>query len=139
MIYALKANALTEQLQGAKQELTAVQMQPPGRRAALQNSARERQPVAADGGAGLARFRPELLDITIDATEGKMTQFQITIDKTDGVRVMQIKRLTRDSNKELRMSLNSSAFGPGNYLVRIDSYNWRGQTQEYGWFMLGLQ
>jgi hypothetical protein len=138
VIYALKANALTEQLQGAKQELTAVQMQPPGRQQRYKIQpvkGKPAQPTVALGWLDPA----ELLDITIDATEGKMTQFQITIDKTDGVRVMQIKRLTRDSNKELRMSLNSSAFGPGDYLVRIDSYNWRGQTQEYGWFMLGLQ
>jgi hypothetical protein len=138
VIYALKANALTEQLASAKTELTAVQMQPPGRQQRYRIvpvKGKPSQPTVALGWLDPA----ELLDITIDATDGKMTQFQITVDKDDGVRVMQIKRLTRDSNKELRLSLNSSAFGPGNYLVRIDSYNWRGQTSEYGWFMLGLQ
>lgn len=136
--YVLKANALAEQLRGAKQELTAVQMQPPGRQQhyTIQPvKGKPAQPTVALGWLDPA----ELLDISIAATEGKMTQFQITVDKSDGVRVMQIKRLTRDSNKELRMSLNSSAFGPGNYLVRIDAYNWRGQIEEYGWFMLGLQ
>jgi hypothetical protein len=138
VMYAVKANALAEQLRGAKKELTAVQMQPPGRqqRYTIQPAkAKPSQPTVALGWLDPA----ELLDISIDATDGKMTQFQITVDKTDGVRVMHIKRLTRDSNKQLRMSLNSSAFGPGNYLVRIDAYNWRGQTEEYGWFMLGLQ
>jgi hypothetical protein len=138
VVYALKANALSEQLLGAKTELTAVQMQPPGRQQRYRIQpvkGKPSQPTVALGWLNPA----ELLDISIDATEGKMTQFQLTVDKTDGVRVMQIKRVTRDSNKELRVSLNSSAFGPGNYLVRIDAYNWRGQTQEYGWFMLGLQ
>jgi len=138
VMYALKASALAEQLQGTKKQLTAVQMQPPGRqqRYTIQPvKGKPSQPTVALGWLDPA----ELLDITIDATEGKMTQFQITVDKSDGVRVMQIKRLTRDSNKELRMSLNSSAFGPGNYLVRIDAYNWRGQIDEYGWFMLGLE
>jgi hypothetical protein len=138
VIYVLKASALTEQLQTANKDLTAVQMQPPGRQQRYRIQpikGKPAQPTVALGWLDPA----ELLDITIDATEGKMTQFQITVDKTDGVRVMQIKRMMRDSNKELRMSLNSSAFGPGNYLVRIDAYNWRGQTQEYGWFMLGLQ
>ena len=82
---------------------------------------------------------PQLLEINIDASEGKITQFQITIDKTDGVRVMQLRRVMRDSNKELRFGLNSSAFGPGDYLVKVEGYNWRGQTQEVGWMMLGLQ
>lgn len=138
VVYALKASALTEQLQGAKTELTAVQMQPPGRQQRYRIQPVKGKP--AQPTVALGWLKPaELLDISIDATEGKMTQFQITVDKTDGVRVMQIKRLTRDSNKELRMSLNSSAFGPGDYLVRIDAYNWRGQIEEYGWFMLGLQ
>jgi len=138
VMYAMKASALAQQLQGAKKELTAVQMQPPGRQqhyTVQPVKGKPSQPTVALGWLDPA----ELLDISIDATEGKMTQFQITVDKSDGVRVMQIKRVTRDSNKELRLSLNSSAFGPGNYLVRIDSYNWRGQTEEYGWLMLGLE
>ena len=138
VVYALKANALTEQLQNTKQELTAVQMQPPGRQQRYRIQPVKGKPAQPTVALGWLE-PPELLDITIDATEGKMTQFQITIDKTDGVRVMQLRRITRDSNKELRLSLNSSAFGPGDYLVRIDAYNWRGQTEEYGWFMLGLQ
>jgi hypothetical protein len=138
VVYVLKANALTEQLQGTKNELTAVQLQPPGRQQRYRIQpvkGKPSQPTVALGWLNPA----ELLDISLDVTEGKMTQFQITVDKSDGVRVMQIKRLTRDSNKELRLTLNSSAFGPGDYLVRIDAYNWRGQTEEYGWFMLGLQ
>jgi hypothetical protein len=138
VIYVLKANALAEQLQGAKKELTAVQMQAPGRQQRYRIQPVKGKP--AQPTVALGWLQPaELLDITIDATEGKMTQFQITVDKTDGVRVMQLKRVMRDSNKEIRLSLNSSAFGPGDYLVRIDAYNWRGQTEEYGWFMLGLQ
>lgn len=137
-VYALKADALAEQLQGAKAQLSVAQMQAPGRQQRYRIQpvkARPAQPTVALGWL----TPPELLDISIDAREGKMTQFQITVDKSDGVRVMQIKRIARDSNKELRLSLNSSAFGPGDYLVKIDAYNWRGQTREYGWFMLGLQ
>jgi hypothetical protein len=138
VMYALKASTLTEQLQGTKKELSAVQMQAPGRQQRYRIQPAKGKPTQPTVALGWLK-PPELLDITIDVTEGKMTQFQITVDKTDGVRVMQIKRMMRDSNKELRLSLNSSAFGPGNYLVRIDAYNWRGQMQEYGWFMLGLQ
>ena len=82
---------------------------------------------------------PQLLDLKIDASQGKYTQFQVTIDKVDGGRVMQIRRVTRDSNRELRLALNSSAFGPGDYLFRIEGYNWRGQTEVVGWVRLGLQ
>ena len=101
------------------------------------------QPVRAKperATAAIGRLSPpQLLDLHIDVSEGKYTQFLITMDKEDGTRVMQLRRIARDSNRELRFGLNSSAFGPGDYLVRIDAYNWRGQTIEYGWFMLGLQ
>jgi hypothetical protein len=138
VLYGLKASSLSEQLNGAKKELTATQMQAPGsvQRYKMQLAkARPAEPTVALGWL----TPPQLLDITVDVSEGKMTQFQVTIDKTDGVRVMQIKRITRDSNKELRFSLNSSAFGPGDYLIKLDAYNWRGQTEEYGWIMLGLR
>jgi hypothetical protein len=82
---------------------------------------------------------PELLDLYIDVTEGNYNSFQVTIDRQDGSRVLQIKRIARDSNRELRLALNSSAFGPGVYLLKFDGYTWRGQTQELGWIMLGLQ
>lgn len=138
VIFGLQARALTEQLQGTKKQLTTLQMQAPGsvQRYKLQMvKARPEQPTFALGWL----TPPQLLEISIDASEGKITQYQITIDKTDGVRVMQIKRIMRDSNKEVRFSLNSSAFGPGNYLVKVEGYNWRGQTQDVGWMMLGLK
>lgn len=137
VMYAMRANALSEQLVDVRQELTFTQMQPPGsvQRYKLQMvKAKPTQPTLALGWPS----PPELLDISIDASEGRISQYQITIDKADGVRVMQIKRIMRDSNKEVRFSLNSSAFGRGDYLVKIEGYNWRGQTQEVGWLMLGL-
>ena len=80
-----------------------------------------------------------MLELHIDVSEGKAAQFQVTLDKVDGGRLMQIRRLTRDSNRELRLALNSSAFGPGEYLLRLDAYNWRGELQEYGWVRVGLE
>jgi hypothetical protein len=82
---------------------------------------------------------PELLDLYIDVTEGSYNAFQVTIDRGDGSRALQIKRIARDSNRELRLALNSSAFGPGVYLLKFDGYTWRGQTQELGWIMLSLE
>jgi len=81
---------------------------------------------------------PQLLELRIDVGEAKYQQFQLTIDKSDGSRVMQIRRVARDSNRELRLAVNSSAFGPGDYLIRIDGYTWRGQPEEFGWIRLAL-
>ena len=138
VIFGLQANSLTQQLQGTKKELTATQMQAPGSVQRYKLQMVKAKPGAPTFALGWVN-PPQLLDISIDASEGKITQYQITIDKTDGVRVMQIKRIMRDSNKEVRFSLNSSAWGPGDYLVKVEGYNWRGQTQEVGWMMLGLK
>lgn len=138
VMFGLQVSSLTEQLQGTEQELTATQMQAPGgvqRYKLKMVKARPEQPTFVLGWL----TPPQLLEISIDASEGKITQYQITIDRTDGVRVMQIKRIARDSNKEVRFSLNSSAFGPGNYLVKVEGYNWRGRTHDVGWMMLGLK
>ena len=37
------------------------------------------------------------------------------------------------------IGLNSSAFGPGQYLLKIDGLTWKGQVQDYAWVMLGLE
>jgi hypothetical protein len=82
---------------------------------------------------------PQWLDLYINVSEGKYTQFMIRIEKVDEGLVMQLRRVARDSNRELRLALNSSAFGPGDYLLKIDGYNWRGQTEDVGWVRISLQ
>ncbi|HLS82299.1 MAG TPA: hypothetical protein VK025_12930, partial [Steroidobacter sp.] len=79
------------------------------------------------------------LELYIDASQGPYTQFQLTLDRVDGTRVMQLRRLARDSNRELRLALNSSALDPGEYLLQIEGYTWRGQVQAVGWVRLGLE
>jgi hypothetical protein len=49
------------------------------------------------------------------------------------------QRLAPDTNKELRLTLNSSAFGPGEYRIRIEGYNWRGERADVGWVRLVMK
>lgn len=79
---------------------------------------------------------PQLLDLRLPVAYSDYTTFAVTIDKVDQGRVMIVQRMTPDSNKELRLSLNSSAFGPGEYRVRIEGYNWRGERSGVGWVRL---
>jgi hypothetical protein len=58
--------------------------------------------------------------------------FAITVDKVDQGRVMTVHRVSPDSNHDLRLSLNSSAFGPGEYRIRIQGYTWQGQAHRRG-------
>jgi hypothetical protein len=82
---------------------------------------------------------PELIELRIDVSQGKYSSFAITIDKFDEARILQIRRIAADSNRELRLALNSSAFGPGEYHLKIEAYTWRGEVVDYGWLRIELR
>ena len=136
--YAMQANTLNKKMRDMERAAKAVQMQAPANVRTYRVSPVRGKPWAATLNVGWMN-PPELMEIYVDVSEGKYSQFMITIDKVDGGRVLQLRRVARDSNRELRLALNSSAFGPGDYLLKIDGYNWRGQTEEVGWLRLGLQ
>ena len=136
--YAVQANSLSKQVREMERAAKATQMQ-----AAGSTRVYRVQPVRGKPGRPTLDVGwlnpPQWMDIYVDVSEGKYNQFMITVEKVDGGLVMQLRRVARDSNRELRLNLNSSAFGPGEYLVRIDGYNWRGQTENVGWLMIGLK
>jgi hypothetical protein len=79
---------------------------------------------------------PQLLEIYLPIAYSDFTSFAVTIDKVDQGRMLIIQRLMPDSNRELRLSLNSSAFGQGEYRFHIEGYTWRGQRADAGWVRL---
>jgi len=79
---------------------------------------------------------PELLDLYVPVAYSDFKLFAITIDKVDAGRVLDVERVSPDSNRELRLSLNSSAFGPGEYRLRLQGYTWRGERIDAGWIRL---
>lgn len=136
--YGLHARSLSEKMQQVQRQMKVTQMQAPSgvQKFRLQLSrAQPQQPTLALGWMQ----PPQLLELNFDASEGKYNAYQITIDKTDGSRIMRIHRIARDSNKELSLVLNSSAFGPGEYLLKFEGYTWRGQLEDVGWVRLGLE
>jgi hypothetical protein len=136
--YGFHASSLSERLRALERESQSLQMQPPGsvqtHRLQLSRTKPE-QPTLSLGWLQPA----QMLDLYVDASEGRYNAFLITIDRLDGTRIMQIRRISRDSNRDVRLALNSSAFGPGEFLLRFDGYNWRGQTEEVGWVRLRLE
>ena len=136
--YAMHASSLEKELREVRQTAASKQMQAPGSVQTYRLALSRSKPDTATLPVGWPD-PPQLMDIYVDVTDGKYNTFQITIDKVDGGRVMQLRRIARDSNKELRFALNSSAFGPGDYLLKFDGYTWRGQPEELGWIRLGLQ
>jgi hypothetical protein len=136
--YAIQANSLSKQLRTAERSAKAAQMQAPGSTQNYKLELVRGKPAAPTLNVGWLT-PPQWMNLYIDVSEGKYTQFMITVEKVDGGLVMQLRRIARDSNRELRLTLNSSAFGPGDYLLRVEGYNSRGQTEVVGWVRIGLQ
>ena len=71
------------------------------------------------GGAQLADFK-------IDESRSPYHIFRVTIDRIDQGRVGVITNLVKEfQNGHLRIALNSTALGPGNYQLTIEGLNWR--------------
>lgn len=136
--YGLHARGLSEKMQQMQRAMQVTQMQAPTSTQKYRLQFSRSQPQQATLELGWMQ-PPQLLELSFDASEGAYSAYQITIDKIDGGRIMQIRRIARDSNKELKLGLNSSAFGPGDYLLKFDGYTWRGQLEEVGWVRLGLK
>ena len=136
--YGMQSNSLSKQVRTLQSAAQETQMQAAGSTRVYRTHLVRGKPAAATLNVGWMK-PPQWMDVYVDVSEGKYNQFMITIEKVDSGLVMQLRRVARDSNRELRFTLNSSAFGPGSYLVRVDGYNWRGQTENVGWMMLGLE
>ncbi|MGH8142537.1 MAG: hypothetical protein ACREU2_08490 [Steroidobacteraceae bacterium] len=91
-------------------------------------TAPSRQSLATIGGSNA-----EMADLKIDMSWAKFASYRVTIDRLDQGRVAVLRGLTRDSNGDLRIALNSSALGPGAYQLSIDGLNWRGEPQAQAW------
>jgi hypothetical protein len=81
----------------------------------------------------------ELVDFKIDESRSAYKTFRITIDRIDQGRVGIIHNLVKDSNGHLRIALNSSALGPGNYQLTIEGLSWRGDPEPDSWVTIGIQ
>ncbi len=81
----------------------------------------------------------QLVDFKIDESRSPYKVFRVTIDRIDQGRVAVISELAKDSNGHLRIALNSSALGPGNYQLTIEGLTWRGDAEPDSWITIGIQ
>lgn len=79
---------------------------------------------------------PEIVELYLPVGYARYSLFAINIDKADQGRMLLLQRLTPDSNRDLRISLNTSAFGPGEYRLKLQGYTWRGERVDVGWVRL---
>ncbi len=91
-------------------------------------TAPSQQSVATIGGAAA-----ELADLKINMSWSRYAAFTVTIDRVDQGRVAVLHNLQRDSNGDVRIDLNSSALGPGDYQLTLDGMTWSGAPVAQAW------
>jgi hypothetical protein len=88
----------------------------------------------------LNRAAPLLMDVHIDlGYTQKLQQFRMFVDKKDQGRALVLNNLLKDSNGELRLTLNSTGLSAGTYTVRIEALPLRGIPVAIGWLLLEVE
>ncbi len=77
--------------------------------------------------------RTEMAEFKFDVSWSPYMIFRVSIDRADQGRLAVFANVARNSNGELRISLNSSALGPGVYDVQIEGLDQWGKPAEQGW------
>jgi hypothetical protein len=81
---------------------------------------------------------PQLMELHVDMGYLKAMQFRAIVDKRDQGRALILNNLVKDSNGELRVTVNTTGLSPGTYSVRIEALASRGNalpTSE-GWLLI---
>jgi hypothetical protein len=88
----------------------------------------------------VTRAAPQLMDLHVDlGYTNKLTEFRLFVDKKDQGRALVLNNLLKDSNGELRMTLNSTGLSLGIYNVRIEALPFRGSPIPIGWLILDVR
>lgn len=113
----------------------------------VQPATESTQLVSPDRAPGIDRARivvnrsaPQLMDVHIDLNyTNKLVQFRLFVDKKDQGRALILNNVVKDSNGELRMTLNSTGLAAGIYNVRIEALPPRGSPIPLGWLILEVR
>ena len=87
----------------------------------------------ARSAAKIGGARAELADFKVDVSWSPYSHFHITIDRIDQGLFAELDNVARDSNGQLRIALNSSALGPGDYAVEIQGLDKWGKPVPQAW------
>jgi hypothetical protein len=88
----------------------------------------------------VTRAAPQLMDVHIDlGYTNKLTEFRLFVDKQDQGRALILNNLLKDSNGELRVTLNSTGLSLGIYNVRIEALPFRSSPIPIGWLILDVR
>jgi hypothetical protein len=74
---------------------------------------------------------PQRIDLFIAARSDRFERFRVSLVRDDGTLVLHADRMVRDSNNDLRLSLNTSILPDGKYLIRVEGYTRGGEMERY--------
>ena len=83
--------------------------------------------VVGIGGGDL----PQRVDLMIAAVTSNYDRFRVSLVRDDGTLVLHADRMVRDSNSDLRLSLNTSVLPAGWYRLKVDGYARNGDLQPF--------
>ena len=96
-------------------------------------TAPSRRPAVTIGGGNA-----QMADLKIDMSWSKYTAFRVSIDRQDQGRVAVINYMLRDSNGDLRLSLNTTALGPGIYQFAVEGLTLHSEAIAQAWITIGI-
>ncbi|MBM4219581.1 MAG: hypothetical protein FJ171_08095 [Gammaproteobacteria bacterium] len=74
---------------------------------------------------------PERVDFLLNARSDRYARFRVSLLRDDGTLVLHADQMVRDSNLDLRLSLNSSVLPQGGYVIRVEGYARDGNLQRF--------
>jgi hypothetical protein len=74
---------------------------------------------------------PERVDFLLNARSDRYARFRVSLLRDDGTLVLHADQLVRDSNLDLRVSLNSSVLPQGGYVLRVEGYARGGKPERF--------
>lgn len=75
---------------------------------------------------------PERVDFLVNARTTRYARFRVSLLRDDGALLLHADQLVRDSNLDLRLSINTSMLPAGVYLLRVDGYARGGKLERFG-------
>jgi hypothetical protein len=144
LVLAITSMTLYFKLSGARQQVTAltaaVQDRPikPITSTHSVNVVPGRSAPSATPSLVVSGSAAELVDLKFKMEWSGYTQFRVTIDRVGQGRVMVLNNLTRDSNGQLRIAINSASLGPGKYQFAIDGLTLGNEARPQAWFTMAV-
>ena len=75
---------------------------------------------------------PERVDFLVNARSQRYVRFRVSLLRDDGTLVFRTDQMVRDSNQDLRLSLNTSMLPQGSYVLRVEGHGRGGKLERFG-------